>query len=547
MKLDLTIRKKLIGLALSGVALVVGAGLAGHAGIVRLDAAMDDISADLDAVRQMGRLDNAHDALRGDVMEAIVYAESGSTEHRSEVTSEAAEHARDLEDSAREAIRAMNEDDIRAKLEAATGDLDRYREAASEMVSLAFTDRPAALARIADFDAKFKALAERLASVSGHVQASSRDAQKSGDAGVVTARLNLVWVTVAAALLLLALSLGITSSVTRRVTAAVEVARRIATGDLSGSVHVDGSDEITALQAAMRDMASKLHQVIGEVRSGAEALSMAASQVSSTSQTLSQGTGEQAASVEETTSSLEEMTASITQNAENSRQTEQMATAGALDAEETGKAVTEAVSAMTDIGEKIAIIQELAYQTNLLALNAAIEAARAGEHGKGFAVVAQEVRKLAERAQSSAKDIGARAVSSVAVAKRSGQLLGDLVPAIRKTADLVREVAAASQEQSSGVAQISTAMGQVDQVTQRNASASEELASTAEEMSSQAEALQQLVSFFQLGGERAAPLPRPAAPHPAPLPHAPLHPATLPPARKGSNGAGGHAGDFRRF
>ena len=258
MKLDLTIRKKLIGLALSGVALVVGAGLAGHAGIVRLDAAMDDISADLDAVRQMGRLDNAHDALRGDVMEAIVYAESGGTEHRSEVTAEAAEHARDLEDSAREAIRAMNEDDIRAKLEAATGDLDRYREAASEIVSLAFTDRTAALARIADFDAKFKALAERLASVSGLVQASSRDAQKNGDAGVIAARLNLVWVTLAAALVLLALSLGITSSVTRRVTAAVEVARRIATGDLSGSVHVDGSDEITALQAAMRDMASKL-------------------------------------------------------------------------------------------------------------------------------------------------------------------------------------------------------------------------------------------------------------------------------------------------
>ncbi len=397
MKLDLTIRKKLIGLALAGVALVVGAGLAGHAGIVRLDAAMDDISTDLDAVQAMGRLDNSHDALRGDVMEAIVYAEGGSADRRAEVTSEAVEHGRELEEAARDALRSMNEEEIRAKLEAASGDLDRYRELASELVSLAFSDRPAAVARTAEFDARFKALAERLATLSGLVQASSREAQKNGDAGVTTARLNLVWVTVGAALLLLALSLGITSSVTRRVTAAVEVARRIARGDLSGSVHVDGTDEITALQAAMRDMASKLHQVIGEVRSGAEALSMAASQVSTTSQTLSQGTGEQAASVEETTSSLEEMTASISQNAENSRQTEQMATSGAHDAEETGKAVREAVGAMTDIGEKIAIVQELAYQTNLLALNAAIEAARAGEHGKGFAVVAQEVRKLAER------------------------------------------------------------------------------------------------------------------------------------------------------
>ncbi|HZZ85978.1 MAG TPA: cache domain-containing protein [Anaeromyxobacteraceae bacterium] len=300
------------------------------------------------------------------------------------------------------------------------------------------------------------------------------------------------------ALLLGALAFLVSRSITQPVLQVVKLAERIARGDLSGGVEVTSRDELGRLQAAMRDMGQRLGQVIGEVRRGAEALNGAAAQVSSTSQTLSQGTGEQAASVEETTASLEEMSASITQNAENSRQTERMALQGARDAEESGRAGKETVEAMKSIAGKISIVEEIAYQTNLLALNAAIEAARAGEHGKGFAVVAAEVRKLAERSQKAAKEIAGVASSSVRMAERSGQLLGELVPAIQKTAELVQEVAATSREQSSGVAQINKAMGHVDQVTQRNASAAEELASTAEEMSSQAESLLEITSFFRV-------------------------------------------------
>jgi methyl-accepting chemotaxis protein len=204
--------------------------------------------------------------------------------------------------------------------------------------------------------------------------------------------------------------------------------------------------------------------------------------------------------VEETTSSLEEMSASISQNAENSRQTEQMSLKGARDAEEGGKAVRETVEAMKTIAERIGIIEDIAYQTNLLALNAAIEAARAGDQGRGFAVVASEVRKLAERSQTAANEISGVASNSVKLAERSGTLLAELVPGIRKAADLVQEVAAASNEQSTGVAQINRAMAQVDQVTQRNAAAAEELASTSEEVASQAQSLQQLVSFFAAPG-----------------------------------------------
>src|SRR5260370_33089150 len=148
------------------------------------------------------------------------------------------------------------------------------------------------------------------------------------------------------------------------------------------------------------------------------------------------------------------MTASISKNADNSRQLEQSAVKAARDGDESGKAVVETVGAMKAIAEKISIIEEIAYQTNLLALNAAIEAARAGEHGKGFAVVATEVRKLAERSQTAAKEIGGLAASSVKVAERTGHLLLELVPAIQQTADLVQEIAAPSPAPAAGRHQI---------------------------------------------------------------------------------------------
>jgi methyl-accepting chemotaxis protein len=315
----------------------------------------------------------------------------------------------------------------------------------------------------------------------------------------------LVIITIAIALLVGGFGWYVARTLTVPIREAMAVARRLSKGDLTATVAAAGRDEVGQLLEAQGELVTELSHVIGEVRAGSDSLGQAATQVSQASQGLSHGTSELSSSIDSVTAALQEMSASIQQNAENSQVTDEAARKGAHDAREGGVAVAETVAAMNVIAEKIGIIDEIAYQTNLLALNAAIEAARAGDQGRGFAVVAGEVRKLAERAQKAAGEIGGLAGRSVDVANRSKQLLEALVPTIEKTANLVQQVAAASKEQAAGVTQIHHSMGQVEQVTGRNASTAEELASTAEEMSAQADSLRLLMEFFTVetgGGAR---------------------------------------------
>jgi methyl-accepting chemotaxis protein len=275
-----------------------------------------------------------------------------------------------------------------------------------------------------------------------------------------------------------------------------DVAKEIAAGNLT--VKVEKASAKDQLGDALQMMVAKLQEVIGQVTGAIGNVSSGSQSMSASSEEMSQGASEQAAAAEEASSSIEQMTANIRQNADNAMQTEKIAVQASGNAQDGGEAVNQTVSAMKDIADKIMIIEEIARQTNLLALNAAIEAARAGEHGKGFAVVAAEVRKLAERSQKAAGEINELSTSSVEVAEKAGTVLNELVPNIKKTAELVQEISAASREQDAGADQISKSIQQLDAVIQQNASASEEMASTAEELSGQSEQLAEMISFFNV-------------------------------------------------
>jgi methyl-accepting chemotaxis protein len=365
-----------------------------------------------------------------------------------------------------------------------------------------------------------------VAALSQMKQALMQRAADNAESAFATTRNITLAVILGAVALAVGLGFFLARLICRPLSQAVRVLQCVGQGDFTGRLTVDTNDEMGQMAQAVNLAVDNMRQALLEVSVAAGSVSSASQQLAAASEEVASGAQQQASSLEETASSLEEMTSAVKQNADNARQANQLA-AGSREAAESGsQVVNAAVAAMNEINQAsrriadiIATIDEIAFQTNLLALNAAVEAARAGEQGRGFAVVAAEVRNLAQRSASAAKEIRALIQDSVRkveggseLVNRSGQTLNEIVQSVKRVTDIVAEIAAASEEQAAGIDQVNKATMQMDQVTQANSAQTEEMSSTAQGLSANAEQLQALVERFRLSNDaRAAPSAAPTA------------------------------------
>jgi methyl-accepting chemotaxis protein len=512
MTFHFTIQRKLFAMSGLGLAFVAAVGTTGYVAASRLTGAASKIVDTGSALMTQMTADQDHDALRADVLAALLAAEKKDEAEQKSVREELDAHSRDLRSAVARLDTAGLDADALDAVHRTGPALLAYLASADAIVTLAATDHEAALARLPAFLVDFKTLEHDMAAMSEKIQQQAQTTRNASEAISATAKATITAAMCACGAALLLLGRLISRGIVGPIRRAVQVAQQVARGDLRSHIPVTGNDETTQLLSALRSMNDNLARVVGSVREGSHHIADGTRQISAGNHDLSQRTELQASNLQQTAASMEQITSTVRNNSDTARAAADLASTMSASAASGGAAVAQVVGTMAEIthssrkmGDIIGVIDGIAFQTNILALNAAVEAARAGDHGRGFAVVAAEVRTLAQRSAVAAKEIKTLIQASVegvergaAQADAAGATMDDIVAKVRRVTQLIGEISNATQEQTSGIGQVSTAVARLDQVTQQNAALVEESAAAAESLEKQASQLVDAVAVFQL-------------------------------------------------
>ena len=542
MKMTWSIGTKLWTLALTATALIIAVGLTGLAAVRDMEVALAEVRTSGQALRSHMQGDMVHDALRSDVLAAILAAQSGRLEERDALAADIKSHATIFRDAITAEKQLITDPSTLAQIQALLPSLGDYIQGAEKIQSHSFRDLPTAQAGLPEFVGLFETLEPQMESVSESIEtwseATGARARETSSGADVT----IAGIAAAAVLLLIAAS-RITRAIVRPLQRAVEVTTRIAAGELDNVIEVSGNDETAQLLAAMQRMTGTISGVVVQVREAAESVTISSREVAAGTLDLSQRVEQQAASLEETSSTTQDISRMVANNASMAGQAGGIAKNAVRRARESRGVVERSAGAMEEtnassscIAEIVGTIDSIAFQTNLLALNAAVETARAGEQGRGFAVVATEVRNLSQRCAAAAREIKNLIGDSVekvqqgtSLVHTSGETIAGTEKSIGELTGLVDSVAESSRDQASGVDQINRAITQMDSATQQNAALVEELAAASASMEGQAQSLLQIVGYFRTGSETADNRELPAPAYGATARISPVTRPTLPP------------------
>ena len=506
------LRSQILSFGLLGVLMASLVGGIGLFNAGQLAGAVDNANTMASALHESQQADMMHDAIRGDVLLALLGTLSQQSGQIEEAQKGLQEHTEILNQSLAELQALPVSAEVKASVASALPRVKTYVEAAVQVQKLAVTDSAAAQAAMPAFQQAFLELETMLGAQGEALEKIRESMGEVAEAGVQQTRVQVGLALALAFAVLTVAALWLARQLTQPLNHAVAVAQQLAGGDLSVAVQLQGNAETTQLLQAMSNMQASFGQMVTSVKDGAEGVATASAEIAQGNQDLSARTESQASALEQTAASMEELANTVKQNFASGKQANQLAESASQVAVRGGAVVAQVVHTMEainvsskKIADIIGVIDGIAFQTNILALNAAVEAARAGEQGRGFAVVASEVRSLAGRSAIAAKEIKDLIGVSVSnvdegckLVEQAGSTMDEIVVSVRRVTDIMGEISTASEDQSVGIEQINLAMTQMDQVTQQNAALVEEMAAAASSMSAQAQEQVQAVAVFKL-------------------------------------------------